>query len=149
MDNAPRLSLYRMDGCPWCERVRAAIEDLQISVDERDVRADGSHAQALREARGRSTVPVLRIDTDAGTEWLPESADIVRRLYADYGNSKPVTFFASQLPQRLGMLIGGALLIGAVFAPEDARAWMSMAAVGAWLLGNRSPLLRRIFRASG
>ncbi|MEO0424711.1 MAG: glutathione S-transferase N-terminal domain-containing protein [Pseudomonadota bacterium] len=148
MTDQTRLSLYWFRGCPWCERVRAAIADLGLEVDERNIREHAEHAAAMHEATGRGTVPVLRIDTDNGTEWVGESADIVRRLYADYGGEKPTTFFASKRPQRLGMIGGGALLITAFFVPEDAQRWVFLAAGLVWLLGTRAPLLRRWFQRS-
>lgn len=145
MRDTPRLSLYWFRGCPWCERVRAAITDLGLEVDERNIREHSEHAAAMREATGRGTVPVLRIDTEKGSEWLGESADIVRRLYADYGGDKPTTFFASGRPQRLGMIGGGTLLLTAFIVPAAAQQWVFLAAALVWLLGTRAPLLRRWF----
>ncbi|MEM9387447.1 MAG: glutathione S-transferase N-terminal domain-containing protein [Pseudomonadota bacterium] len=145
MQDAKRLSLYWFHGCPWCERVRAAIADLGLEVDERNIREHPEHAAAMREATGRGTVPVLRIDATDGTEWLPESAEIVRRLYADYGEQRPTAFFASQLPQRLGMAVAGALLLSAFVIPEAAQRWVLLAAAAVWLLRTRAPLLRKWF----
>lgn len=135
-----------MDGCPWCERVRAAIAHLDLQVEERDVRAVSAHDRALREARGRGTVPVLRIDSAQGSEWIGESADIVRRLYADYGAGRAPTFFASTLPQRLGWGIGASLaLLGTLAAPPASQPWWWLGASLTWLLGTRAPLLHRLF----
>lgn len=82
------LALYHFDGCPFCMRVRRAIDALGIEVELRNIYEDSAHMNALREARGRSTVPVLRITSPDGAErWMPESADIVRYLQATYGQA--------------------------------------------------------------
>ena len=80
------LSLYYFDGCPFCTRVRRAIDAMGLDVELRDIYEEQSHLEELRSARGRTTVPVLRITSADGEErWMPESADIVRYLQASYG----------------------------------------------------------------
>ncbi len=79
--SGPRLALYHRPDCIYCARVRRAIDALGLEVELRDVDRDPEHERALVAARGRARVPVLRIDgADASTEWLPESAEIVRWL---------------------------------------------------------------------
>ncbi len=79
------LALYYFDGCPFCVRVRRAIDALGVEVELRNIYEDPKHLEDLREARGRTTVPVLRINgTDGQERWMPESADIVRYLQATY-----------------------------------------------------------------
>jgi glutathione S-transferase len=142
-DDPLHLALYRFDGCPWCERVRAAIDDLGIEVEERDTRApDSDHGDVLDAARGRRTVPVLRIERDGDVQWLPESADIVRYLYDHYGDGRSPTFLASGRPQRWGLIAGVVLLLGALAGPDAYRGWVIFLAAGVWLLGMRAPLLR-------
>lgn len=81
-----RLALYHFDGCPFCTRVRRAIDGLGIDVELRNIYENPDFLRELREARGRTTVPVLRITSADGEErWMPESADIVRYLEASYG----------------------------------------------------------------
>ncbi len=74
------LSLYYYDGCPWCMRVLGALEKLEVRVDLRNILHDTQHARDLVAARGRRTVPVLRIQSDGRDEWMPESGDIVAYL---------------------------------------------------------------------
>lgn len=76
----PALALYHYDSCPYCRVVRRAIDRLGITVELRNIDDDPEHLRALTQARGRRTVPVLRIDGPEGTTWMPESADIVRYL---------------------------------------------------------------------
>ncbi len=81
-----RLALYHFDGCPYCARVRQAIARLGLDVELRDIRTSRRHWEDLVAARGRRTVPVLKIDApDGGETWMPESADIVRYLEETYG----------------------------------------------------------------
>lgn len=83
-----RLALYHFEGCPFCTRVRRVIDELGLDVELRDIHADRKLMEELLEARGRTTVPVLRISSADGEErWMPESADIVRYLQASYGQS--------------------------------------------------------------
>ena len=77
------LALYVMRGCGYCEDVRAAARALGITLEERDVRSEPAHMAALLAARGRRTVPVLRIGQD---HWMPESQDIIAYLYARFGD---------------------------------------------------------------
>lgn len=145
MNKDTHLSLYRFDGCPWCERVRAAIADLELDIEERDVRANREHAGALQEALGRGTVPVLRTDSVDGTEWLAESKDIVTHLYSVHGDDRKPTFLATNLPQQLGSGIGLVLLLVSFFTEGSNQTWMLAAAFGFWILGNRAPFLWRFF----
>lgn len=80
-----RLALYHYEGCPYCMLVRREIERLGIEVELRDILRDPQHRADLVAARGRRTVPVLRIVSPDGSErWLPESRDIIRVLQASY-----------------------------------------------------------------
>jgi len=74
------LSLYYYDGCPWCMRVLRALDRLGVRVERRNILEDPQHGRDLAAARGRRTVPVLRIQSDGRDEWMPESADIVAYL---------------------------------------------------------------------
>ncbi len=80
------LVLYHFESCPFCARVRAAIDRLDLNVELRDVRVEPRHWDDLVAARGRGTVPVLKIESADGAErWMPESADIIRYLDKAYG----------------------------------------------------------------
>lgn len=82
---ADKLALYHFGSCPFCRTVRTAIDELGIDVELRDILADPAHRDDLIEARGRATVPVLRISSPDGKErWMPESRDIVRYLQETY-----------------------------------------------------------------
>ncbi len=81
-----KLALYHFNGCPFCSIAREPIERLGVNVELRDIYQDPQHLRELMEARGRATVPVLRITSPDGEEhWMPESSDIVRYIESNYG----------------------------------------------------------------
>jgi glutathione S-transferase len=74
------LALYYYDGCPACGRVIRALERLGVQVEMRNVLREPRNMQELVAARGRRTVPVMRLGRDGDHEWMPESRDIVAYL---------------------------------------------------------------------
>jgi glutathione S-transferase len=88
--------------------VRRALADLGVEVEMRDVQRDAEAHAALVAARGRGSVPVLYIeDTDT---WMPESGDIVRWLYARFGNGRKPPLRLRLGPQ-LPLLLAAAVLL--------------------------------------
>ena len=80
-----KLALYHFNGCPFCSMVRAVIDRLGIDVELRDIFEHPQDCDDLIKARGRATVPVLRITSPGGDErWMPESQDIVHYLETSY-----------------------------------------------------------------
>ena len=76
-----KLVLYYSRTCPFCAIVTSAIDRLGLDVELREIFEGPEHRNELVEARGRATVPVLRITSSDGEErWMPESRDIVRYL---------------------------------------------------------------------
>lgn len=95
--NTDHLSLYAYPSCPFCRRVSRAIEELGLDIEYRNIHQSREHHQALLGARGRGTVPVLRIEQGDGEAlWMPESADIVDYLYEHFGEGRPK-------PRRAGL----------------------------------------------
>ncbi len=76
----PGLSLYHFDGCPYCERVRAALSRLQLELELRDIQREPKYRDELVTATGKQMVPCLRIENGGSARWMHESADIVRYL---------------------------------------------------------------------
>ena len=84
-----RLALYYFDGCPFCGLVRNTIDRLDVEVELRNIFEDRQHRDDLVSARGRATVPVLRIHSPDGQDrWMPESRDIVDYLESTYADSR-------------------------------------------------------------
>lgn len=81
------LTLYAYDGCFYCERVRQAAGALGLLLREKNIFREPEAASELIEARGRRTVPVLRIEREGEmSEWMPESRDIIRYLHREFGD---------------------------------------------------------------
>ncbi len=82
------LELYYSPMCGFCIRVMQVMERLGVQAGTRNVWQDREAQQELMQARGRGTVPVLRIRRADGEDyWMPESADIIRYLQNAYGES--------------------------------------------------------------
>ncbi len=75
------LSLYHFESCPFCERVRKALERLGLDIELRDIEKNSDFYDELVAATGRRTVPCLRTEDSAGDiDWMHESADIIHHL---------------------------------------------------------------------
>ena len=74
-----KLALYHFNGCPFCSIARSGIDRLGLDVELRDIFENPQYCGELIGARGRATVPVLRITSPDGEDhWMSESRDIVR-----------------------------------------------------------------------
>ena len=88
--SAPDLTLYAFPSCPFCMRVSRALDDLGVQVEYQDIHQSPEAMSELISARGRRTVPVLRIKGDNGQNtWMPESCDIISYLYERFGDGSP------------------------------------------------------------
>jgi len=75
------LALYHFDTCPFCLRVRRAINKLQLCIELRNTHKDPRWQEELMAGGGKKTVPCLRIQSPEGSiHWMYESADIVAYL---------------------------------------------------------------------
>jgi glutathione S-transferase len=72
--------LYHYSSCPFCFRVRIAMTQLGIEMEMRNIHQGDEHRLALQQGGGSTMVPCLRIEKNGKTEWMYESADIVRYL---------------------------------------------------------------------
>lgn len=107
------LRLYHFDSCPYCLRVRRALEDLGLEVELEDILRDPAAQAELVAATGRQTVPVLHIrDGQDEDVWMPESGDIVRFLYERFGEGRKPPLWARVNPQ---WILVGALILFAIF----------------------------------
>jgi glutaredoxin len=84
--NEDSLALYYFASCPFCRLVLTALKGLDVDVELRNIHETDQYREELVAARGRATVPVLRIESpDGSVRWMPESRDIVRYLETTYG----------------------------------------------------------------
>jgi glutaredoxin len=69
------LTLYALDGCPYCERVHDALEAAEIDYETEWVEALHSKRDEVRRVSGQRGVPVL-VDHDRGVT-MAESENIL------------------------------------------------------------------------
>jgi glutathione S-transferase len=78
-------TLYRLDGCPYCEKVAERLDELDI--DYKSVWVEGLHSRRneVKKTSGQRQVPVL-VDQKRGLT-MAESARILEYLDARYAES--------------------------------------------------------------
>ncbi|QZA88098.1 glutathione S-transferase N-terminal domain-containing protein [Salinarchaeum sp. IM2453] len=78
------LTLYRLQACPFCERVVKVLQNLNLSYQSRFVLPMHSDRSVVKRITGARTVPVL-IDDQTGAV-VAESDTIVTYLQKTYGD---------------------------------------------------------------
>jgi glutaredoxin len=84
------ITLYELEGCPFCERVHERMEELGVEYDSVWVEGLHSKRDEVKEVSGQRGVPVL-IDDERGIT-MAESERILEHLNATYagGEAKAV-----------------------------------------------------------
>ena len=83
-----RLELYEFESCPFCRKVREAIQALDLEVLVRPCPKRGErYRPAVMALGGHAQFPFL-VDGDAGVS-LYESDVIVRHIFERYGQGRP------------------------------------------------------------
>jgi len=59
------LTLYQLDGCPYCEKVADRLDELEIDYETEWVEAAHSKRNEVKRVSGQRGVPVL-VDDDTG-----------------------------------------------------------------------------------
>ncbi|SNZ12464.1 Glutaredoxin [Natronoarchaeum philippinense] len=78
------VTLYQLDGCPFCEKVADRLDEVGAEYDTIWVDAMHSDRNEVKRVSGQRGVPVL-VDEDRGVT-MPESENIlsfVDRTYAE------------------------------------------------------------------
>ncbi|MEW6267708.1 MAG: glutathione S-transferase N-terminal domain-containing protein [Thermodesulfobacteriota bacterium] len=116
------LELYEFEGCPFCRKVREALSmlDLDALVQPCPKGGERFRKHAI-ERGGKKQFPWL-VDPNTGRE-MYESDDIVRYLYAQYGDGGVPWYFALP-PLTMATLVAGSV-------------WRPMA--GVWARPSRVP----------
>lgn len=83
-DSAP-ITLYRLQGCPFCERVVRVLDDLDLAYHSHFVEPLHSRRNVVKRVAGTRTVPVV-VDDRTGVT-MAESANIVSYLETTYGEA--------------------------------------------------------------
>jgi glutathione S-transferase len=82
-DSDPPITLYRLQACPFCERVVRVLDDLDLAYRSRFVEPLHSKRNAVKRLTGARTVPAI-VDESTGVT-MSESARIVEYLERTYG----------------------------------------------------------------
>jgi len=82
-DDGPSITLYRLQACPFCERVVRVLEEFGVPYRSRFVDPMHSERDAIKRLTNGRTVPAI-VDERTGVT-MSESADIVDYLRAEYG----------------------------------------------------------------
>ena len=77
------ITLYRLQACPFCERVVRKLDEYDLEYHSRFVEAMHSKRDVVKRASGKRTVPVI-VDENTGVT-MSESANIVEYLKRTYG----------------------------------------------------------------
>lgn len=76
------ITLYQLDGCPYCEKVADRLDELGVDYDTVWVDALHSGRDEVKRVSGQRAVPVL-VDEDRGIT-MPESERILEYLERSY-----------------------------------------------------------------
>lgn len=79
------ITLYRLQACPFCERVVRKLDELGLSYRSRFVEAMHSERNVVKRVSGSRTVPAL-VDDRTGVT-MSESANIVEYIEKTYGGT--------------------------------------------------------------
>ena len=77
------ITIYRLQACPYCERVIRVLNDLELPYRSRFIEARHSRRNVIKRVSGARTVPVI-VDERTGVT-MSESANIVEYLETTYG----------------------------------------------------------------
>lgn len=72
------LTLYALEGCPYCEKVHDALQEHDIEYETVWVEALHSERDEVKRVSGQRAVPVL-VDEERGVT-MGESANILRYI---------------------------------------------------------------------
>lgn len=84
VDEDTPLTVYRLQGCPFCERVVTTLDDLDIPYESVFVEALHSKRDEVKRVSGSRSVPVIE-DPSTGVT-MTESANIIEYLETTYGS---------------------------------------------------------------
>jgi len=82
----PQLTLYRLQACPFCERVVRLLDEYDLDYHSRFIEPMHSERNVVKRVSGKRTVPAL-VDENTGAT-LTESANIVSYLETTYGEER-------------------------------------------------------------
>jgi len=81
----PPITLYRLQACPFCERVVQKLDEYDLDYHSRFVEPMHSDRNVVKRVSGARTVPAI-VDEETGVT-MSESANIVEYLDKTYGGA--------------------------------------------------------------
>ncbi len=86
MANTTTYQLYHKEYCPYCRKVRSAMQKMNLHIPLVDVGRDIEAWDELNQKGGKGMVPCLRMEKpDDSVEWMYESDDIIHFLRNEFG----------------------------------------------------------------
>ncbi|WP_435359848.1 glutaredoxin family protein [Haloarchaeobius sp. DFWS5] len=79
----PAITLYRLQACPFCERVVHVLDEYSLDYQSRFVEPMHSDRNVVARITNKRTVPAI-VDEETGVT-MSESGNIVEYLHATYG----------------------------------------------------------------
>ncbi|MFW5918046.1 MAG: glutathione S-transferase N-terminal domain-containing protein [Haloferacaceae archaeon] len=79
----PVITLYRLQACPFCERVVRVLDEHDLEYESRFVEPMHSDRDVVKRVSGKRTVPAI-VDERTGVT-MSESGNIVEYLEKTYG----------------------------------------------------------------
>ena len=83
MSDEPAITLYRLQACPFCERVVRKLDEYDLDYRSRFVEPMHSDRDVVKRISGKRSVPAI-VDKNTGLT-MSESANIVEYLQRTYG----------------------------------------------------------------
>jgi glutathione S-transferase len=83
MTEEPAITLYRLQACPFCERIVRKLDEYGLDYQSRFVEPMHSDRNVVKRSSGKRTVPAI-VDENTGLT-MSESGNIVEYLEATYG----------------------------------------------------------------
>jgi glutathione S-transferase len=85
MSDDPTITLYRLQACPFCERVVRVLQEHGLAYRSRFVEPMHSDRNVVKRLTGKRTVPAI-VDERTGVT-MSESANIVEYVERTYGEA--------------------------------------------------------------
>jgi glutathione S-transferase len=82
----PTITLYRLQACPYCERVVRTLDAYGLDYTSRFVEPMHGDRDVVKRVSGKRTVPAI-VDERTGVT-MSESANIVDYLHNTYGDGE-------------------------------------------------------------
>ncbi|MFB6220487.1 MAG: glutaredoxin family protein [Halolamina sp.] len=86
MSDEPAITLYRLEACPYCERVVRKLDKYDLDYRSRFVEPMHSDRDVVQRISGKRTVPAI-VDENTGLT-MSESGNIVEYLDKTYGEQE-------------------------------------------------------------